>query len=242
MNNVLRLTLITIVKDDADGLRRTLASAEAWRASPEVEHLVVYLGAFGGQEGEDPRVTWCPQRSIGIAAAFNEGLARARGEWVWFLNGGDRIHEALGVNWLLTWLATTRSQMVTGALHYDGEAEPLGPPPPAEQWPMARSWPAHPATLVRRETLLAVGGFDERWRICMDFDLWYRLFARAIRVDVVSIPFARFATGGVSTRPGNRCLVLRENRAIMTRHAGKVLGALSVAALRCLRTWARGVR
>lgn len=240
MRSMPRLTLITIVKDDADCLGRTLASAEAWRARSDVEHLVVYLGDVR-RAGDDSRVIWLPQKSRGIAAAFNEGLALARGEWIWFLNGGDRIHEALGADWLMTWLGATRAEMVAGALHYDGEDEPMGPPPPVEQWPMARSWPAHPATLVRRETLLAVGGFGERWRICMDFDLWYRLFARAIHVDVVAIPLARFAMGGVSTRPENRRLVLRENRAVLTRHSGKVLGAILGAGLRCLRTWARGV-
>jgi putative colanic acid biosynthesis glycosyltransferase len=216
------LTLITITKDDPAGLARTLASASVWRSCPGVEQLVIYAGVKPDVAAE-AALTLCQQDSTGIAAAFNEGLARARGDWVWFINGGDAIHEALDPAWLLTHLGTTKADLVTGALQFDGEGQPRVVAPLAYQWPLLACWLMHPSTLARRTRLLAVGGFDERWRIAMDYDLWFRFVDRATVVDVLSVPFARFNRSGVSESPATTGLARREAGRVVLTHGVRLL-------------------
>lgn len=227
--SIIRLSLITVTKDDAAGLARTLASAAALRAVG-AEHLVVDGGSdpaatdgIVAQAGEGVTVIARPPQ--GIADAFNAGIAAARGEWLWFLNGGDAVHEALDSSWLFALLAGTRAQVITGAVQYDGDAVLRPLPPLAGQWPMLSCWLAHPATLIRRDKLVATGGFDRRCQIAMDYDLWHRLLKDAT-VDVISVPFARFDVTGISQRPEKHALVCREEASVLLNHWGTLSGAV----------------
>ncbi len=224
------LTILTITKDDASGLDATIGALRAWENLPWVENVVVYAGKrpcgipAGWQVLE--------QAGAGIAEAFNQGLGAAKGEWVWCLNGGDRAHEELDPGWLRVLLAGTSADIVTGAIHRDGEATPLVPPAPELQWPLTACWLAHPATLVRRRVLENAGGFDPRWRIAMDYDLWHRLLAAGARVDVVAMPFACFDVTGVSERAETRAECRAEDARLMLREAWPMTKA-------CLRSFIR---
>jgi Glycosyl transferase family 2 len=222
------LSIVTITKDDPVGLRRTLASAAGLRAIG-AEHLVIDGGEESGcsrgiaaEFGGDLALYRQPPQ--GVAAAFNAGLGQVHGEWVWFLNGGDAVYESLDAAWLRALLGTTRAQVVTGAVQFDGEATPRAMPHPSYQWPLLACWLAHPATLVRREKLQAVGGFAPRWRVAADYDLWFRILGRGSVVDVLSVPLARFASGGISERPSSSRLARREDAAVILVHSAHLVG------------------
>ena len=212
------LSLVAITKDDQVGLERTLKSVDAWRAYPGVEQIVVYAGAEPAVKDNDAMIVR-QQRSTGIADAFNEGLALARGEWVWFVNGGDAIHESVDPVWLLAHLRRTKADLVVGAVQFDGEAEPRPLPGLRDQWPLIACWLPHQATMIRRELLAAAGGFRSRWRVAMDYDLWLRMIAAKTPVDVLSVVLARFATDGISEAPATVALKWREDAAVIRRHA-----------------------
>jgi putative colanic acid biosynthesis glycosyltransferase len=222
--NAPRLSIVTITKDDPAGLGRTIDSTAAWRSLSAVEQIVIFAGAA-------PRVpvgaglTVHPQNGTGIAAAFNEGLAMARGEWVWFVNGGDAVHEALDPAWLLALLANSRADLVVGGIHYDGDASPRPVPPLRQQWPLLECWLPHPATLVRKQTLLQATGFNADYTIAMDYDLWFRLLNGGATVDVISIPLARFDPTGLSQRADYRKVVCREESKVILRNWRSLLGA-----------------
>ena len=149
----------------------------------------------------------------------------ARGEWVWFVNGGDAVHEALDPAWLLALLATSRADIVVGGIHYDGDASPRPVPPLHRQWPLLECWLPHPATLVRKQTLLQAGGFDAGYTIAMDYDLWFRLLNGGATVDVLSAPLARFDPTGLSQRADYRQVVCREEARVILRNWRSLLGA-----------------
>jgi hypothetical protein len=244
------LALITITKDDPKGFIRAVTSATNIRAAGAL-HVVIHGGAITasiqkGVESACGPVQLEHRAARGIADAFNFGWRGTSAEWIWFLNGGDAVHEDLDPVWLLTLLAKTKADLVVGTIHRDGEAAPVKLPPLSEQWPILRSWPPHPAVIVRRKLLEAVGGFDERWRIAMDFDLWQRIIGRDVVVDVVSVPFARFDVTGMSERPEMHHQVLEEESAIIRRHSGKLFAEFSArgGALlhRCLRAFYHALR
>lgn len=205
------------------GLERALKSVEAWRACPGVEQIVVHAGAEPAVTADDTLIVR-QQRSTGIAGAFNEGLALARGDWVWFLNGGDAIHEEADPAWLLAHLRRTKAELVVGAVQFDGESEPRRLPGLRDQWPLIACWMPHQATVIRRELLVTAGGFHGRWRVAMDYDLWLRMIAAKTPVDVLSVVLARFATDGISEAPATVALKWREDAAVIRRHAWTLAG------------------
>ena len=240
MNNFW-LTIITITKDDPVGLGRTLASAHRMRAAG-AQHLVidgstVAANAGGGPvpQGQGCEIRAQPPR--GISVAFNAGLAEARGEWIWFLNGGDRVDDRLTPEFLSGLLNSTRAEMVIGAITYEGEAEPRPHPPEELQWPPFRSWIPHPSTLVRRRLFEQFGGFDECYTIAMDYEWWLRALGPTVSVDVVSVPLAIFASGGISQRPEMRNIIRREKRHALWRHQSKLWRPWCLANYLLARAW-----
>ncbi len=232
------LSIVTITKDDPLGLARTLKSTELLRQQ-RVEHIVVD-GSSGPAEGSFPSdVHWVHREPAGITDAFNHGLSLARGEWIWFVNGGDAVHECLDAEWFLHYLTSATSDIVVGAMQLDGEGSPRAMPGIGKRWPLWDNWLPHPATLVRRRLLLSSGGFDLRYRIAMDYDLWQRMMTQDSSVDVISMPFARFATGGISQRPENHLAVKKENAFALRRQFFRVVGDLASATWRGIHAFSR---
>jgi glycosyltransferase involved in cell wall biosynthesis len=216
------LSIITITKDDPQGLADTVASAAVFRAAG-AEHLVIDGSADPAAAARvvgasrDP-VALHPRPARGVADAFNAGIAQARGEWLWFLNGGDRIDDRLAPEFLLTLLRNSKADVIVGGVTYDGETDLRPHFPSAQQWPPLASWIPHPSTLVRKTLFDRFGPFDERYRIAMDYEWWLRALGRETRVDVLAVPFSRFAPGGISQRPESRLLISSEKGDAIRRH------------------------
>ncbi|MFO1450151.1 MAG: glycosyltransferase [Opitutaceae bacterium] len=222
------LSIVTITKDDSAGLKRTLLSTRRLREAG-AEQIVVdgsadpSLARTAVEQADAAGVTLLHQPPAGISLAFNTGLAVARGRWVWFLNGGDAVHATLEPGWLLTLLEATTSEVVVGALQFDGESSPRSQPALPYLWPLVACWIGHPAALIRRDRVLARGAFKTRWKIAMDYDFWFRALDRRVPVDIVSVPFAHFDVTGVSENHRTRGFARREAAAVVLRHSFSLL-------------------
>lgn len=239
-----RLTIVTISRNDRSGLSRTLQSVAKFLPF-STEHVIV----DGSDEGalcsaEMPgggNYVYVRQSARGISSAFNEGLKNSSGDWVWFLNGGDAVHENLDPSWLLSLLVQTSANVVLGTIQFDGESNPRELPLLKHQWPLLVCWPLHPAAIVRRRVLREVGGFDQRWRVAMDYALWFRVFHGPSRIDVISVCLARFDTKGISERPETRRLAKREAAQVLLLHSGGVLRDVVWLVARACSKWLRAL-
>lgn len=97
----MKLSIVTINYNNAEGLRRTLASvaAQTYRG---IEHIVVDGASADGSvnvireydalnsSSENPlAVSWSSEPDNGIYNAMNKGIKRASGDYIQILNGGD---------------------------------------------------------------------------------------------------------------------------------------------------------
>ena len=83
------LNIITVTKDDFDGVEVTIRSTEKIRKHQNVTQFII--GSSEGETKEKVRaladsadnVVYHWLEPVGIAAAFNLGLNHASSEWVW---------------------------------------------------------------------------------------------------------------------------------------------------------------
>lgn len=198
------LDIITVTKDDFEGIKRTIESTREIRSAGAIQFVV-----DGSSDGVRERVEELCTREDnieykwlepgGISAAFNMGLGMSSADWVWCLNGGDRVHRSVKSEKLLYILRESRADALIFELERMQSGKRLRHPPMWDLWPPVFVWIPHPSTLVRRRLFERYGLFDESYKIAMDAELWLRLFSRDdVVVDMVSIPIALYDESGMS--------------------------------------------
>jgi glycosyltransferase involved in cell wall biosynthesis len=121
------------------------------------------------------------QQQGGPARARNYGVREARGEWIAFLDADDLFLPHKVEKQLRALAADPEAVLCyTGlvALKLDGSRVEVPPPalPQVDAMLSLTNVGIPPsAVMLRRDTLLQVGGFNEIQRGCEDWELWFRL-------------------------------------------------------------------
>lgn len=141
------------------------------------------LGLLVSRYGE---VEFIQQPHRGVSAARNTGWRAARGRFVVFLDGDDRLRpNAVELN-LRRFAEYPECAFVYGSFQYiDADGHMLKYPNPKEINEDAYGALLREDTIVttatamhRRDCLEVVGGFDEQLACCEDYDLYLRLARR----------------------------------------------------------------
>lgn len=233
------LTIVTAARQAAATIGTTLDGVAAQRFQ-DLEHIVVDGGSSDGTCGRvraaKHRVRLVSDADHGIYDAYNRGLALARGEWVTFLNADD----AYAHDGVLDEVArAARAHPEADVLHGDVDLVDASgravrrlrfrprhdpdDPRAAENYAgfVVRQEVFTPATFVRRELLLRLGGFDATYAIAGDYDLFLRAWRAGARFRPIPAVLVRMRDDGVSERRH----VLRgvESFRAARRHTGQVL-------------------
>jgi len=199
------LDIISITRNDYDGICNTIRSSVGLRDVQGVRHIVI-----DGTETDcvqEVLKSFCYENGIcffgappsGIAPAFNFGLRETRGEWIWFLNGRDEVHPGLDPGNLIYILQQTRADVIIFEMEFMQSGKQYRHPPLRDLWPPVYNWIPHPATIIRRKVFEKYGLFDESYRIAMDGEFWFRALGNDVVVDMVSIPVVLYDESGISS-------------------------------------------
>lgn len=198
------LNIITITKDDFEGVCATISSTRSLREHYNVQQIIIDsssdITALEIRESisreKNIRYEWYPP--LGISPAFNKGLDLADADWVWFLNGRDEVYHDLKQDMLLDILSSSFADIIIFELVYMQSKSRYVHPPIWKLWPPVQFWVPHPATIIRTEMFSKYGRFSEKYRIAMDGEIWFRFFSKGALVDMLSIPVSSYDEGGLS--------------------------------------------
>lgn len=210
-----RLSIVTVCLNDRAGLARTLDSVVG-QAPGDFEVVVVDGGSTDGSVEEArsrgelvTRMVSEPDR--GIYDAQNKGAGLAVGDYLLFLNAGDRLAapDALG-----RFLATPFAEdLVYGDIVYSqhGRDRRIRPPSRPELAYLMKSILPTQATLWRRALFDRLGRHDVSFRVAADYDLLLRaLFAEGATSRHVPVTLSVHYQDGLSARPESKARIAAE--------------------------------
>lgn len=201
------------------------------------------------------RVTARPRR--GLTRSLNEGIRAAVGEYVARMDGDDVcLPERFARQ--VAWLRANPACVAVGGqvMRIDEDGWPIGP------WSVPLTHDAidalhlkglgggmvHPATMIRRDVLMSVGGYEESLEAAQDFDLWLRLAERGrlanlnelilnYRVHLESVSIGRRALQFECLQ--RACLAARARRGLSGKPDCLKRGADKMTPFQLRRQWVR---
>ena len=242
----MKLSIITINRNNAEGLRRTLESV-AVQTYPNIEHVIVdgastdnsvdVIKEYAGKvervnELKNERsVVWVSEKDKGIYDAMNKGIRKAIGEYIQILNSGDllaapdvterMVKEVERVNEL----TNERVPILYGNMMKDmGDGQIVrdnceGTGPIDGFLYFYVSTLNHDCAYIRRDLFDKYGLYNEEMKICSDWEWYVKAIALCGEKPVyTNIDVTIFDMNGISESGGkNRELIKTEKRAYLEK-------------------------
>lgn len=219
------------VKGARPFIAEALASLESQGMGEELE-VIVQDGTTEYTEytecTESPKglnVQWFRERDVGQSDALNKGFAKAKGEWLFWLNADDVLLPGALKKVLDRINKIDRIEWIAGdTVYIDEQGKVLNVRCDAKwrSWfgKKLSVWTGGPSAFFSRELWEERGGFDAEFKYAMDIDLWTR-WAKAgeMFVGLGDYVWGFRVHGGSQTMNGeNSAAQIAEHRAIDAKH------------------------
>ena len=204
------LFVITVVKDDLEGLMKTSNSVSLqntrvrWVVISPKDNSPTYkaintLKLLGIIE------MYVEDTGLGIYSAMNVGIQSFDSEsWIWFLNAGDEFASPKSVETVFAHIVKTSHQWLYGGVFLCTEqgkvfAELEAPRNlNTKNQLFSKDFICHQSTIFKVEFLQTLGGFNLNYNVASDWDL----IVRALKIDPgerIPAIISKFYLGGYST-------------------------------------------
>ena len=229
-----KISVITVVYNNRDGFLRT-AESVVQQIGADWEWIVIDGGSTDGTTESIERFAgsiryWCSERDGGIYDAMNKGLARATGDFVVFMNSGDRFASPTALGSVVDAIARADPDvgMVLGAARFE-----LSPNFTYVQSPrdldryVAHSLPTSHQAMFFRTELHRQAPFDTSIRIAADYDAICRMYRinpkAACTADVVAVVWRGLDSNSLRHPLRNLLDMARTQRRVLGLGYGRLL-------------------
>lgn len=198
----MKLSIITVNYNNADGLRATMQSV-AGQSCKEFEYVVVDGGSTDGsveaiRENEAFIDRWVSEPDGGIYEAMNKGVAMASGEYVLFLNSADCL-AGEGVMAEVVPKLGEKDFYMGGVMRQERGGVLVYPPKVLRASFLLMNYLPHQATFIRRQ-LLVDRPYRVQYRIAADWEqMVYELIVRGRSYELLEICITLFDVKGISS-------------------------------------------
>lgn len=197
----MKLSVITVNYNNKAGLQRTIDSVvcQTWR---DFEWIVIDGGSTDGskellEQYQQHFAYWCSEPDGGVYNAMNKGIARAKGDYLLFLNSGDALYDENVLQTIDD--IHSSADIITGQAIRMDTNELLRQYDKNLLMQLYLDTLNHQATFIKRE-LFKDTCYDESLKIVSDWKFWLEaiLWKRA-SVDVVDIIVTKQDMTGISS-------------------------------------------
>ena len=198
------------MKDDVDGLERTLDSVRIQTKFSQIEYIVKSYGSLDVRKlletYDDENLIYTEIQDSGIYDAMNQGLAFSNSEIIGFLHAGDVFANENVLTDILNFFANGDYSLVYGnlwfsSIHHGNRLIRRWDAGNFTQRDLDLGWmPPHPTVYFRRELLETCGEFDSKYHISADYKWLLTALKKSKNVGYLNQCLVIMADGGTSNK------------------------------------------
>ena len=222
----MKLSIITINYNNAEGLRKTIESVLA-QTYTDIEYVIVDGASTDGsvdvirELATRPTIKWVSEKDKGIYNAMNKGIRMATSEYIQILNSGDILFDANVTKRMIEQLEQINSQreepigiLYGNMIKVNAQGKVVGKSGYTE-YSLRQFYSStlnHDCAYIRRNLFEEYGLYDEQLKIVSDWK-WYlqAIGLGRVKPEYVDIDVTIFDDGGISeTNLALRCAERRK--------------------------------
>lgn len=161
---------------------------------------------------QDKRIRFISEKDNGIYNAFNKGWKMANGDWVYYLGSDDKLSYD-SFTMLSQYLNTCSKNIAVisgdvirhsrlGKIRVEKSRGFFG---------------SHQAKLTKKSIIEKIGGFDEKYKILADYDMYIRIEGLGYQAVNINTIIAEFYSGGASESIKNLRKIFMERYVLMKK-------------------------
>lgn len=230
------VSIITVCYNERERIEETLKSSVS-QSYENVELIVIDGGSSDGTTEvlylyEDHLTHLLVEADDGVYHAMNKGLALATGEYVIFMNGGDKFYDCDVISNIFLHNEELADIMYGNVayIYPNGDQSISYLPNRPTSLFLTFDTICHQAMACRRILLNQYGGFDTRYRIAADYDfLMHAVLRDGATTAHLPITIAFFHKDGLSFKDESRADLRMERLSIQEEYLGSMYYRLSRA-------------
>ena len=201
----MKISIITVCLNSRTTLEQTIKSVVNQEYA-EKEYIVIDGGSTDGtveliKKYSNQISFWASEPDRGIYDAMNKGVTKATGEWVIFMNAGDRFASDDVIERVFSHPETDAADVIYGDVVKRGTVCSASPEPVDGH----RMFFCHQSCIARCKCLIDTP-FDISHRMSADFKWVKMMIKQGRRLVYVPVAVSEFDTGGVSNTSRSRGL------------------------------------
>lgn len=212
MNNKMKLSIITVNLNNADGLRKTIESV-VHQTYTHFEHIIIDGGSSDGsveviKEYENKYahiqggLYWISEPDKGIYNGMNKGIKVAKGEYCLFLNSGDCLHDYE----LLKDIKLSKNyDLIYGNIVFDNgknKVKHIKQVPQLSLSLFINTTIMHSACFINKQLFTSIGLYNEDFVIISDWCFFVDAYLTGnLKYKYINRTISIFDTNGISSDP-----------------------------------------
>lgn len=223
--NVPKCSIITVVYNGEAVLPLTLQSV-LYQTYRNYEYIIIDGASTDGtvdliRQNQAHIRKWISEADQGLYDAMNKGLSLAQGEYVWFLNAGDRIFDSQTLERIFTNAPPEADVIYGDTMIADSEGKDIGPrrlkAPENLSWKSLRDGMVvcHQSVIVKRSL---AEPYDLKYKVAGDYEWLLRVLKKSKKNYYTGFYLCRFLEGGINKKQIFKAL--KERFVVMENHFG----------------------
>lgn len=198
-----KLTIVTVCYNSEKTIQRCIDSIE-----PQLTSDIEYLIIDGASKDNTlniikkyNKIRYVSEKDSGIYNAMNKALSLAIGEWILYINSDDCLMPNV-LKKILPYLnenvdcvyGDVKDVIYTenGIYYRDSKAQNI-------EILNSHMITSHQSIFMRKDMMVRLGGFNEKYKIAADWDLFIKVKQNGYRIQYIPEIISKFAIGGVCT-------------------------------------------